>query len=91
MEDKLNGRKTQWNTNSVENKWRITSMEDILNGRQRQWRMTSMEDNRMMTTLACLASQFCTELGPAQPQLVHISIGTLNSSTTPAFNSKGFV
>ena len=24
MEDKLNGRKTQWNTNSVENKLRMT-------------------------------------------------------------------
>ena len=35
-------------------------MEDDLNGRQPQWKMT---------TLACLASQLCSELGPAQPQL----------------------
>ena len=28
-----------------------------------------MEDNLIGTTLACLASQFCSELGQAQPQL----------------------
>ena len=36
-------------------------MEDDINGRQPQWKMT---------TLACLTSQFCSEFGPAQPQLV---------------------
>ena len=46
MEDKPNVRKTQWNTNSMENKWRITSMEDNLYKRQSQWKMTSMADNR---------------------------------------------
>ena len=34
--------------------------KDDINGRQPQWKMT---------TLACLTSQFCSELGPAQPQL----------------------
>ena len=36
-------------------------MENDINGSQPQLKMT---------TLACLASQFCSELGPAQPQLV---------------------
>ena len=55
----------------------MTSMEDNLNGRQTIWRTTSMEDDIngrqpqwKMTALACLTSQFCSELGPAQPQLV---------------------
>ena len=52
-------------------------MEDNLNGKQYQWKTTSMEDEInvrqpqwKITTLACLASQFYSELGPAQPQLV---------------------
>ena len=36
MEDDLNGRGTQWKTNS---------MEDKLNGRSPQWKTTLMEDN----------------------------------------------
>ena len=58
MEDKLNERQTQWKTNSIEHKWRITSMEDNLNGRQPQWKTflngrwhqwetTSMEDDNI--------------------------------------------
>ena len=60
----------------------MTSMEDNLNGRQTIWRTTSMEDDIngrqpqwKMTTLACLTSQFCSELGPAQPQLVQYIFG----------------
>ena len=56
-------------------------MEDDINGRQPHWKRTSIEDdiNRRqplwkMTTLACLTSQFCTELGPAQAQLVCVII-----------------
>ena len=37
----------------------------ILNGSQPQWK-----SDRKQMALVCLASQFCTELGPAQPQLV---------------------
>ena len=67
MEDKHSGKRT---------KWKMTSMEDNLNGRQPIWRTTSMEDDInggqpqwKMTTLACLTSQYCSELGPAQPHL----------------------
>ena len=56
MEDNLNGRWPQWKT---------TSMEEYLDGSRPQWKLY-----RKQMTLACLASQFCTELGPAQPQLV---------------------
>ena len=45
-------------------------MEDDINGRQPQWKMT---------TLACLTSQFCSELGPAQPQLVSFIITRIPS------------
>ena len=48
----------------------MTSMEDNLNGRQSQWKMTSRNPYRKQMTPACLASKSCTELGPAQPQLV---------------------
>ena len=84
MEGNLNGRQPQWKTTSIEDdlnrrqtQWKTTSMEDNLNGRQPQWRTISMEDNLngrqpqwKMTTLACLTSQFCSELGPSQPQLI---------------------
>ena len=54
--------------------------EEDLNGgesqfRRTQWKMTTYQENdsgrRPYTTitLGCLASQFCTDLGPAQPQL----------------------
>ena len=69
MKDDHNGRQPLWKT---------ASMEDKLNGRQPQWKTTSMDKKcqwkktlRKMT-LACLVSQFCTELGPAQPELVFI-------------------
>ena len=68
MDDNLNGRRPQWKT---------TSMEDDLNGKQPQLKTISIEENLngkqsqwKMITLACLAGQFCSELGPAQPQLV---------------------
>ena len=68
MQDDLNGRQPQWKT---------TSMEDKLNGKKPQWTMTSLEDEmngrqpqKKMTILACLVSQFCSKLGPAQPQIV---------------------
>ena len=64
-------------------------MEEDLNGGQPQWKTTSMEDNfegrtsrpqwkpyrKQMT----LASQFCTELGPAQPQLVFLISYLINT------------
>ena len=63
-----------------------SSMEDNLNGRQPQWKTISMEQAfkethhtgrrayRKMTLafVASLASQSCSELGPAQPQLVFL-------------------
>ena len=45
-------------------------MEDYLDGSQPKWK-----PYRKQMTLACLASQFCTELGPAQPQLVSFFLG----------------
>ena len=68
MEDEHKGRRPQWKT---------TAMEDELNGRQPQWKTTSIEDNLIgrrhwKMTLACLVSHLCTQLGPAQPQLVII-------------------
>ena len=54
------------NLNGRQTIWRTTSMEDDINGRQPQWKMT---------TLACPTSQFCSELGPAQPQLVIFIVG----------------
>ena len=49
-------------------------MEDDLNGRQLQWKQISMEDDikEALQVAAYLASKSCTELGPAQPQLVQI-------------------
>ena len=41
----------------------------ILNGSQPQWK-----SDRKQMALVCLASQFLTELGPAQPQLVSSSV-----------------
>ena len=70
MEDNLSGRLPQWKT---------TSLEDYLKEIQPQWKMTSMKKDNLnlnarkpewKTTSICLACQFCTELGPAQPQLV---------------------
>ena len=70
MKDDLNGRQPQWKT---------TLMEYDLKGRGSQGKNTSVEESRLQytpyrkeTTLACLASQFCTELGPAPPQLVFL-------------------
>ena len=77
MEDDLNGRQPQWKTTSIEDnlnerrpEWKTKSMEDDLNGRQTQWRTTSRKPYRKQMTSACLASRSCTDLGPAQPQLV---------------------
>ena len=49
----------------------MTSMKDDLNGRQPQWKITAMEED-LNGSLPCLASQFCNELGPAQPQLFYL-------------------
>ena len=65
-------------------------MEGNLNGKQPHWKMTSiglMEEDIngrqwKMTTLACLEIQFCSELGPTQPQLVFHSSCALESMTT---------
>ena len=77
MEDDLNGRQPQWKMTSFEDNlngrqpwWKTTSMEDSLNGRQSQLKTTSRKPYRKQMTSACLASKSCTELGPAQPQLV---------------------
>ena len=59
MEDDIKGRGPQGKN---------TSMEEYLNGTQPQWK-----PYRKQMTLAYLASQFCNELGPAQPKLVSIS------------------
>ena len=56
MEDNLNGRLSKWKNN--------------LYGEWPQWKLTLRKPYRRQMTLTCLASQFCTELGPAQPQLV---------------------
>ena len=56
MEDELIGRQTQCKT---------TSMEDGNYGRGPLWKRTTMEDN-----LNGRQPQLCTELVPAQPQLV---------------------
>ena len=84
MEDDLNGRQPQWKTTTMEDdhnerrpQMKTTSIEDELNGRRSQWKTTSRKPYLKQTTLASLASQFCTELGPAQPQLV---ISIVNSS-----------
>ena len=46
--------------------------EDNLTGRRNHRNLTSLEVRRpyWKMTLACLANQSCTKLGPAQPQLV---------------------
>ena len=71
IEDNLYGRQPRWKT---------TLMEDNLNGRRPQWKKNvnggwpqwkkTLRKPYMKMTLACLVSQICTELGPAQPQLV---------------------
>ena len=45
----------------------------ILNGSQPQWK-----SDRKQMALVCLASQFRTELGPAQPQLVFLLFDVLH-------------
>ena len=45
-------------------------MEDYHDRRQSQWKMTSRKPYRKQIISVCLASQSCTELGPAKPQLV---------------------
>ena len=77
MEDDLNGRHPQLkmtsmedNLNGIRLKWKQPkgknpSIEEYLIGSQPQWK-----PHRKQITLACLASQFRTELGPAQPQLL---------------------
>ena len=53
------------------------TMENNLDERQPEWKTHLIKENYMgrkpyrKMTLACLASQLCTELGPAQPQLVY--------------------
>ena len=71
MEDNLNGRQPQW---------KMTSMEDDFNGRQPQGKNISIEEYLDVSRPQWMpyrkqmisASQFCTELGPAQPQLVYV-------------------
>ena len=81
MENDLNVRQLWWKT---------TSMEDNVSGKQHQWKTNSMEyeinvrqPQSKMTTLVCLASQFCSEFGPAQPQLVQLSIGNFSFRMHP--------
>ena len=73
MDDNVNGKPPQWKTTSKNyNPIRMTtSNEDDLNGRQLQWKTSAMEED-LNGILPCLASQCCTELGPAQPQLVKL-------------------
>ena len=60
MEDNVNGRGSQGKN---------SSMEEYLDGSQPQWKLY-----RNQMTLACLATQFYIELGPAQPQLVLMNL-----------------
>ena len=80
IEDDPNGRQPQWKT---------TPMEDDLNGMKTQWRTTSMEEDLKEAlqeaydiSLSCLVSQLCTELGPAQPQLVLLALKTRTAVET---------
>ena len=61
MEDFLNGRWPQVKMNS---------MEEHLYGRGSEWKSTSMEALQEANDISLLAGKFCTELGPAQLQLV---------------------
>ena len=60
----------------IENHRKMTSnkkgKKDNLTGRRNHMNFTSLEVRRpyWKITLACLANQSCTELGPAQPLLV---------------------
>ena len=77
MENDLNERQPKWKMTSKEfdingrrPQWKTISMENNLYGEWPQWKLTLRKPYRKHMTLTCLASQFCTELGPAQPQLV---------------------
>ena len=77
MKDNLNGRQPKWKTTLMEDdlngrqpQWKMTTMKDDNNGRQPQLKMNQGKPYRKQLTSACRASKSCTELGPAQPQLV---------------------
>ena len=77
FKDDLNGKRPPWKMttmegdhNEIQPQMKTTSNEDDLNGRRTQWNTTSRMPYRRQMTSACLASQFHTELGTAQPQLV---------------------
>ena len=68
MEDNLNGRQPQWKKTLMETASRKEVLrEEDLNGSQPLWK-----PYRKHTTLAGLDSQFCTELGPAQPPACYL-------------------
>ena len=93
MEDNHNRRQRQRKTTSIEDgirpHWKTTSMEDDLNGRQYQWKTTSRKPYRKQMTSAWLASKSCTELGPAQPQLVSSSSCVVSSCIPGTENLPG--
>ena len=71
MEDNFCVRQTQWKMTSMGKKcqWRITSMEEDLKEALQEDDLTKRQPYKKMAS-ARLASQTCTEVGPAQPQLV---------------------
>ena len=73
MDDELNGRNPQWKTASMDvdinrkQSYKKTHLQENKSGRRPYWKRT----------LACLASQFCSELGAAQPHLVLLNMTLL--------------
>ena len=68
IEDDINGQQQHWKTTSMEPKVKNTSIEEYSNGSQPQWK-----PYRKQMTLACLAKQILTELGPPQPHFFSFS------------------
>ena len=60
MEDSQHGRQPRSKENGIQSQWKMTLMDDEHDGRQ----------PALKKTLIGLASQLCTEIGTAQPQLV---------------------
>ena len=59
-------------------------MEDNPKGTQPQGNKTSIEEWKTCRNQMTLACQFCTELGPAQPQLVYLLYLIGNLKLVPA-------
>ena len=66
-------------------------MEDDLNGKKMSMEKKTLRKPYMKMTLGCLVSQFCTELGPAQPQLVPSYSGSAPELKLAAFVDLGSI